>query len=99
MFEEKKEMIVQAIAKARAPIAGYIRAVPEIILKGGGPLFFRCLHPQDKHGVRAPPTPRTRALINPPHYDPQDKLSPPLGHIVNKAPSPTGQKIACAPLG
>ena len=32
--------------------------------------------------------------------DPQDKLPPtppPLGHVVNKTPTPTGQKSACAP--
>ena len=35
---------------------GRLRAVPEIIL--GGAFFFRFLHPQDKHGVRAPRPPR-----------------------------------------
>ena len=43
-----------------------LRAVPEIILRGVGwaTVFFRPLHPQDKHGVRAPPTPRTRKCFN-----------------------------------
>ena len=47
---------------------GLLRAVPEIIL-GGGTFFFRPLHPQDTHGVRAPRPPgHVSALINPPHY-------------------------------
>ena len=41
------------------------RAVPEIILGGSG-IFFRPLHPQDTHGVRAPRPPgHVSALINP----------------------------------
>ena len=40
-----------------------VRAVPEIILRGGT-VFFRPLHPEDKHGVRAPPTPRARKCFN-----------------------------------
>ena len=49
-----------------------VRAVPEIILRGGGgwaTFFFRPLHPQDTHGVRAPlPPGHVSALINLPHY-------------------------------
>ena len=73
---------------------------------GGGPHFFsRPLHTQDTHGVRAPQPPgHISALINPPHYGsnipwpPGQVTPPPLGHIVNKTPSPpTGQKSACGP--
>ena len=39
-------------------------------LSSRGPLFFfRPLHPQDTHGVRAPRPPgHVSALIDPPHY-------------------------------
>ena len=48
--------------------SGCLRAVPEIIL-GGGTFFFRPLHPQATHGVRAPRPPgHASALINLPHY-------------------------------
>ena len=82
-----------------------LRAVPEIIL-GGAAFFFRPLHPQDTHGVRAPQPPgHVSALINLPHYESnmpwppgQVTLHPPLplGHV-NKTPSPTGHKRACSP--
>ena len=48
-----------------------LRAVPEIILRevGWTALFFRPLHPEDKHGVRAlRPPGHASALVNPPHY-------------------------------
>ena len=82
----------------------WIRAVPEIIR--GGTFVFRPLHPQDKHGVRAPPQPRghASALINPPHYGsnmpgpPGQVTPPPLGHIVNKTPStPQDKKVPAGP--
>ena len=75
-----------------------IRAVPEIIRRGPR-FFFRPLHPQDKHGVRAPRPPgHVSALINQPHYGsnmpwpPRISYTPPLGHVVNKTPSPPQDK-------
>ena len=51
---------------------------------GGGTFFFRPLHSQDTHGVRAPrPSGHLSALMNPRptmdqiRLDPQDKLPPP----------------------
>ena len=64
-----------------------LRAVPETILGGGALFFFRPLHPQDTHGVRAPRPPgHVSALINLPHYG-SNTHPPLLGHIVNKTPS------------
>ena len=77
----------------------------------GGHIFFSDPStPRTHNGGQSPPTPRTRALINLPHYamdqiclDPQDKLlptPPPLGHtvIVNKTPSLHGtKKVFVAP--
>ena len=75
---------------------------------GGGwaTFFFRPLHPQNTHGVRAPRPPgHVSALINPPPtmaqicLDLQDKLlphSPPLGHTVNKTPPPQDKKVSAA---
>ena len=83
----------------------FLRAVPEIIL-GGGTFFFRPLHPQDTHGVRAPRPPgHVSALINLPHYGsntpwPPGQVTPPppLGHTVNKTPSPhRTKKCLCPP--
>ena len=82
----------------------WVGAVPEIILSGGwAAVFYRSLHPQDKHGVRAPwPPGHVSALINPPHYrsntpwPPGQVTPPPLRHV-NKHPPPTGQKSACGP--
>ena len=82
-----------------------LRAVPEIILRGGTS-FFRPLHPQDKHGVRAPRPPgHVSVLINPPHYGsnmpwpPRTSYAhpPPLGHVVNKTPSPHRTKKCLRP--
>ena len=82
-----------------------LRAVPEIILRGGLHVSFRPLHPQDTHRVRAPRPPgHVSALINPAPLwikyalTPRTSYPPPLGHI-NKTPSPppTGQKSACSP--
>ena len=80
-----------------------LRAVPEIIL-GGAHFFFRPLHIQDTHGVRAPRPPgHVSALINPPHYGsnmpwPPGQVTPhppPLEHTVNNPPHRT--KSVCAP--
>ena len=80
-----------------------VRAVPEIIL-GGAAFFSRPLHPQDTHGVRAPPTPRTRKCcptMDQICLDPQDKLPPPhptpSDMSTKHPPPPTGQKSACGP--
>ena len=82
-----------------------VRAVPQIIL--GGTFFFRPLHPQDKHGVRASWLPgHVSALINLPHYGsnmpwPPGQVTPhpphPLDTLSTKHPPPTGQKSACGP--
>ena len=66
---------------------GYsLRAVPEIIL-GGGTFFFRTLHPQDTHGVRAPRPPgHVRALINLPHYG--SNMPWPPGQVTPPPPTP-----------
>ena len=79
-----------------------VRAVPEIILMQGGgwaTFFFRPLHPQDTHGVRAPRPPgHVSALINLPHYgsntpwSPGQVTSPPPTPRSTKPPPPTGQK-------
>ena len=86
-----------------------LRAVPEIILRGGGVgrIFFRPLHPQDTQGIRASRPPgHVSALINPPHYGsnmpwPPGQVTPPppppLGHIVNKTPSPHRTKKCLRP--
>ena len=85
----------------------YIRAVPEIILRGWATFFFRLLHPQDTHGVRAPQPPgHVSALINPPHYG--SNMPWPPGQVTPPPPTPrthcqqntlpsTGQKSVCAP--
>ena len=83
-----------------------LRAVPEIIL-GGAHFCFRPLHPQDTHGVRAPRPPgHVSALINPPYYRsnmpwPPGEVTPhptpPLGHTVNKTPSPHRTKKCLHP--
>ena len=76
-------------------------------LSSGGALFFRPLHTQDTHGVRAPRPPgHVSALINPAPLWSKYALTPrtsyplppppSLGHVVNKPP-PTGQKSACPP--
>ena len=63
-----------------------IRAVPEIIL-GGGTFFFRPLHPQDTHGVRAPRPPgHVSALINLPHYGSNTPWPP--GQVTSPPPTP-----------
>ena len=73
---------------------------------GGATFFFRPLHPQDTHGVRAPRPPgHVSALINPPHYGsnmpwPPGQVTPhppPLGHTVNKTPSPHRTKKCLRP--
>ena len=76
-------------------------------LSWGGTFFFRPLHPQDTHGVRAPQPPgHVSALINPPHYVSNTPWPP--GQVTlhplipetccqqNTLPS-TGQKSACGP--
>ena len=84
-----------------------VRAVPEIILRGGGPhFFFRHLHPQDRHGVRAPPpSGHVSALITPrPHYGSNTPWAPgqvtppphPSDMLSTKQPPPTGQKVPAA---
>ena len=63
-----------------------IRAVPEIIL-GGAHFFWRPLHPQDTHGVGAPPPPgHVSALINLPHYG--SNMPWPPGQITPPSPTP-----------
>ena len=66
--------------------------------------FFRPLHPQDKHGMRAPwPPGHVSALINPPHYGsnmpwPAGQVtSHPSDKVSTKHPPPTGQKSVCSP--
>ena len=75
------------------------RAVPEIILGGWATFFFRPLHPQNTHGIRAP-----RPSGHPPHptmdqirLDPQDKWTPHPSDTSTKHPPLTGQKSACGP--
>ena len=74
----------------------------------GGHFFFRPLHPQDTHGVRAPRPPgNVSALINPPHYGsnmpwPPGQVTPhppphPSDTLSTKHPPPTGQKSVCGP--
>ena len=69
-----------------------------------GRIFFQTPPPQDTHGVRAPPSLGTHALITPRPtmdqilLDPQDKLPPPHpSDTSTKHPPPTGQKIVCGP--
>ena len=79
-----------------------VRAVPEIIL--GAAFFFRPLHLQDTHGVGAPRPPgHVSALINPAPLwikyalTPRTSYPPPLGHFVNKTPSPHRTKKCLRP--
>ena len=81
-----------------------LSAVPEIIPGGGATFFFRRLHPQDTHRVRAPRPPgHVCALINPPHYRsnmpwPPGQVTPhPSDTLSTKHPPPTGQKSVCGP--
>ena len=63
-----------------------VRAVPEIIL-AGAQFFFRPLHPQDTHGVRAPRPPgHVSALINLPHYGTNTPWPP--GQVTSPPPTP-----------
>ena len=53
----------------------------------GGTFFFRPLHPQDTHGVRAPRPPgHVSALINLPHYG--SNTSWPQGQVTYPPPTP-----------
>ena len=53
----------------------------------GGHIFFRPLHPQDKHGVGAPRPPgHVSALINPPHYG--SNVPWPPGQVTPQPPTP-----------
>ena len=55
----------------------------------GAHIFFRPLHPQDTHGVRAPRPPgHVSALINPPHYG-SNMPSPPGRYPSTSHPSDT----------
>ena len=54
---------------------------------GGHIFFFRSLHPQDKHGVRAPRPPgHVSALINQPHYG--SNMPWPPGQVTPHPPTP-----------
>ena len=92
---------VSCLGKQRRSI---IRAVPEIILGGGPHFFFRPLHPQDTHGVRAPwPPGHVSVFINPAPLrikyalTPMTSYPPSLGHVVNKTPSPHRTKKCLQP--
>ena len=98
---EEGMCVCQEGKKTSSPGKMHVRAVPEIIL-GGAHFFFRPLHPQDTHGVRAPRPPgHVSALINPPPLwikcaltprTSYPSIPPPLGHTVNKTPSPPPDK-------
>ena len=86
-------MVVCAIIQYTTPHWSYcfeweLRAVPEIILGGGrAHFFFRPLHPQDTHGVRAPQPPgHISALINLPHYGSNTPWPP--GQVTSPPPTP-----------
>ena len=54
---------------------------------GWATFFFRPLHPQDTHGVRAPRPPgHVCALINPPHYG--SNMPWPPGQVTPPPPTP-----------
>ena len=79
----------------------HLRAVPEIIL-GGGTFFFRSLHPQDTHGVRAPRPAGQFCEPDPPSpgHAPlwiKYALTPP-GQVNPPPPGPDGQRDP-PPLG
>ena len=85
----------------------WFRAVPEIIL--GEPHFFLDPSTPRTHMGSEPPRPpgHVSALINPPHYGsnipwPPGQVTPhplPLGHTVNKTPSPYRTKKCLHPPG
>ena len=91
--------------RIKFPFPYMLRAVPEIILRGGwAAFFFRPLHPQDTHRVTAPrPSGHASALIN--HrptmdqilLDPQDKLPPPTHRTCQQntlPPPPQDKKVS-----
>ena len=70
----------------------------------GGAFYFRPLHPQDTHGVRAPRPPgHVSALIDPPHYGsntpwPPGQVTPhPSDTLSTKHPPPQDQKVPAPP--
>ena len=75
-------------------IVWVVRAVPEIILTGGGRQFFWLLHPQDmRKGTNAHPQDKSENQLPPPHLNilvPRDKLD-----IIMHRPS--RQKNHCHP--
>ena len=97
------ELYFVYILKSRCVRKGCSRNYPQ-----GGAHFFRPLNLQDKHGVRAPPTPRTRKCFNEPaplwiKYALTPRTSYPTpphpsDTLSTKHPSPpTGQKKVPAP--
>ena len=69
-------------SRHRALSKGSSRYYPQ-----GGHIFFRPLHPQDTHGVRAPRPPgHVSALINLPHYGSNTPWPP--GQVTSPPPTP-----------